>query len=100
MAASIIHNGSKTVTTTGTAEPLSATAHTQANWITFYPLVTNTGSIYIGGPGVTATSGAILGSGDAFVSWPLSAFNCYDLSTIYIDASVSGEGVQFVYASI
>ena len=100
MASGILKDGSATVAAHGTRVPLSATAKTMANWITFYAKAGNSGNIYIGGSTVSSTSGAIMGQGDAFVTWPMVAFNAYDLNQIYIDSDNDGEGVQFVYTSI
>ncbi len=98
MAQGVVHNGSKTVTTSGTPVPLSATK-VMCNWILMHPLAANTGIIYIGGSTVTSTSGVAMGVGNSDVLWPSAGSNMYDLSTIYIDASVSGEGIQFIYTS-
>ena len=99
MAVGVVHDGSKTVTTAGTPNPL-ATPKTMCNWILMQPLVANAGSVYVGASTVTATRGIIMASGDSVVVWPMVSFNCYDLNAIYIDAANSADGVQFIYTSI
>lgn len=52
---------------------------------------TNTGSIYVGGPDVSANSfGVELEAKESFT------FTVNNLNVIYIDASVSGEGISYV----
>ncbi len=97
--ASVVHNLSKTVTSSGTPVQLTTTAHTMANWLLIQPISTNTGVIYIGGSGVTSSNANGLAVGDSDVLWPSATSNIYDLSTIYIDASVSSEGVTVLYTS-
>lgn len=100
MALGVVKDGNKTVTSAGTRVPLSATSQTMANWLLIQPLAANTGSIYLGGVTVSATSGVVMQSGDSFVIWPSVGFNAYDLSKIYIDAANSSDGVQFMYTSL
>lgn len=97
--ASVVHNLTKTVTTAGTRVPLTATGLTMANWLLIQPISTNTGLIYIGDRGVTSSNSNGLSVGDSDVLWPSATTNIYDLSTIYIDSSVSGEGVTVLYTS-
>ena len=102
----MIYQGNKTVAAAGTAVPLKST-RTPAQWISIYPLATNTDQVRIGGiPTLTENGGTAaipsgkgmpLNVGDAGVTWPMGGTNNYDLNTIYVDANVSGEGVQFVY---
>lgn len=98
MAASVVHTFAKTVTTAGTEVPLTATK-VMANWLLIQPISTNTGIIYLGDSSVTSANGVELNVGDSDVLWPSSTTNIYDLSTIYIDSSVSGEGVKVLYTS-
>ncbi len=99
MAVGVIHDGSKTVTTAGTPEALSATS-VKCNWILMQPLAANTGATYVGASTVTATRGVRMLVGDSDVVWPMSSFACYDLNSIYIDGATSGNGVQFIYTVI
>jgi hypothetical protein len=93
--ATSIGSGRKTVTTAGTAVTLASS--TPAKRVTITALDTNTGVITVGGSGVIAASGTRTGV-------PLSAGDSYELdidnlSKVYIDATVSGEGVSFTYFS-
>lgn len=58
--------------------------------VTIKALVTNTGVIYVGGPGVASGNGFQLAAGDS-VSFDISNTNA-----IYIDSSVNGEGVAWL----
>jgi len=106
----MISHGYKTVTTAGTAVPLSATSQ-KISFITIYPRivsgVSNTGQVRIGGLPLSGDSGAIpsgkgipLNPGDAAVVWPLGATISTDLSTVYVDADNNGDGVQFVWGAL
>jgi len=95
--ASSISHGRKTVTTAGTPVPLAASA-TPSRRVTIVALDTNTGQIAIGGSGVVAASGAtrtgvILNAGDTY------ELDINDLSKVYLDATVSGEGASFAYTA-
>jgi hypothetical protein len=89
--AGAVDNGTKTVTTSGTAEQLAA--DTECTSVAITPLSTNTGIIYVGGPNVNAATenGFPLDSGISIV---ISTDN---LNDVWIDAAVSGEGVAFIY---
>ena len=93
--ATAIASGRKTITAAGTAEALSTS--TSCRLITITALFSNTGVVCVGGSGVIATSGSrtgvILSPGD---SYELAIDN---LSKVYVDASISGEGVSFAYLS-
>lgn len=88
-------HGHKEVTTAGT--PVALAASTPAKWMTIQAYRSNTGYIAIGGSGVNASSttgtgtGMTLGAGEA-VTLPIA-----NLSSIYLDATVNGEGVRFTY---
>lgn len=98
-AIGVIHDGSATVAAAGTANALSTTS-VKCNWITFQPLIANTGAVYIGASTVTATRGLTMSVGDSAVTWDIMANACYDLSKIFIDGATNGNGVQFVYAAL
>ena len=51
--------------------------------------IANTGIIYVGGAGVTASTGIALYAGDVY------SLNIDDIDDIYVLASVNGENVQF-----
>lgn len=95
--ASSIGHGRKTVTTAGTPVTLAASA-TPSRRVTIVALDTNTGQIAVGGSGVVAASGAtrtgvILNAGDTY------ELDINDLSKVYLDATVSGEGANFAYTA-
>ena len=88
-----IGHGVKTVSTAGTHEALAAS--TTAKLVIIQAQTDNTGLIAVGATGVDATeatgNGIILYAGD---SVPIP---CDNLADIYIDATVSGEGVRYSY---
>lgn len=87
-------SGRATVTAAGTAEQLTSTS-TKCIWVTVTAELNNTGVICIGGSSVVAAlatrTGTPLEAGDsAYV--PIA-----DLSYLYIDATVTGDGVTYDY---
>ena len=59
--------------------------------ITVKAKATNTGLIYVGGSTVTSSTGFILSAGDSV------SMETNNLDDIYLDSSVNGEGVSFLY---
>jgi hypothetical protein len=98
-------NTTKTVTTAGTRVQVTATS-TYAPSCYFEALKTNTGIIYVGVSTVSATVYiAALSAGQGF-SFQADSFGSVgsaagggelQLSSLYVDSSVSGEKVQFTY---
>ena len=87
----------KTVTTAGTAVPLSAESLPVSSF-TIRAKASNTGLIYVGKEDVD-NSKVPLQATEA-VSWEgTSTPNALDLSEVYIDASVDGEGVDVFYVT-
>lgn len=88
-----IAHGVKTITAAGTDEALAGS--TTAKEVTIQSQTDNTGLIAVGGSGVDATeatgNGIILYAGDSVT------IQCDNLADIFIDASVSGEGVRYFY---
>jgi len=84
-----VKDGSKNVTTAGTRVALASTTACQG--VLIQAKAANTGIIYVGGTTVSATSGIFLYPGE---SVEISIDN---LSKVYLDSSVSGEGVVFTY---
>ncbi len=90
-------NGRKTVTSAGTAEALVST-YTPFSRVTICAETDNTGIISVGDSGVIATLATRTGV-------PLEASDCYtinsgdwgstDLRTVFIDTTVSGDGVTY-----
>lgn len=94
---SAIGDGLKLVTTAGTAEKLSAST-IACKSITITAKITNTGTVVIGGSTVVAASGATrrgipLLAGDSMV------IDIDDVSKVYADVTVSGEGVTYTYTA-
>jgi len=85
----IIHNGVKSVTTAGTAVALGASIGIVS--VTIVANNLNTGNIYVGGASVTAVNGYPIGANDQ-VPIPIN-----NLSKVYINSDVDGEGVSFIY---
>jgi len=93
----IVISTNKNVTATGTAEPLTSTG-VYVSSVTVKAKSANTGDIYIGGSSVDSTgfklgAGQAVTFGDQEVSGEDTIFN---LENIYIDSSVSGEGVEIL----
>lgn len=86
---SILGNGKTIVTTSGTRVQLSSSTATTT--ITIRALSTNTGIIYVGNSSVSSSNGFQL-SPQETISVDLS-----NLSNVWLDASVSGEGVTYIY---
>lgn len=81
-------SGQKTVTTAGTAVQLTTTDLTVTLMVK--ALDTNTGIVAIGNDGsddVTMNNGMRLDAGDVAI------FNLVQMSEIYLDSTVNGEGV-------
>ena len=85
---STVYNGQKTVTTAGTAEALASS--TAVKSVVIKALYSNTGKVYVGDSSVGSGNGFELEPGDAV------GIEIDDLSKIYIDVEVSGEGVSYI----
>ena len=89
--------GSKTVTTAGTAEALVA-SETLRTMLYLRAKSTNTGDIYLGDSAVDkTTSQQIVLDASQEITIEAPAGYCLDINEFYIDASVDGEGVDFLY---
>ncbi len=91
---------SKTVTTAGTRVQISTTPLLVRSVIVC-GMTGNTGHIYFGGSTVAAANGVDLSAGDCTGWVPIASTGgstAYDLSSVYVDASVSGEGANVTYA--
>lgn len=90
-------DGTTTVTTAGTRVQLSATQILAVN-VSIQAKAANTGVIYVGGPTISSSRGVALNAGDTLALLPMARHNeYYDLRSIWLDASVSGEGVTYAY---
>jgi len=89
-----INSGRKTVTTAGTRVQLT-TSPTPCKHIEVKALPTNTRIVVVGGSDVVAAAGSEVGiplyPGDSY------KFMINDISKIYIDSIVNGEGVTYIY---
>ena len=90
-------SGDVAVSSAGTAVQLETTA-TLWNSVVIVAKGNNTGRIFIGGSDVDSSTTRGLAAGDWVSISPPNKAHHVDLSTIYVDASDSGEGVDF-YAS-
>lgn len=84
-----ILNGQLNVTTAGTAVQL--TSNEKAGYVKITYKDSNSGEIYVGDSNVSSSNGYILNYDNNSVVLSLD-----DLSKIYIDSSINGEGVSFV----
>src|SRR3990167_2578127 len=88
-----IAHGIKTVTSAGTDEALAGS--TSCKRVTIQAQTDNTGWVAVGTSGVDATeatgNGVLLGAGDAF------ELEIDNLADVFIDVTVSGEGVRYTY---
>ena len=81
----------KAVSVAGTAEALSSTSQ-RVKSLSVIAKSDNTGQVYVGGSDVASTTNDGLAPGDSLI---IPAVNWLDLSDVYIDVDVSGEGVDF-----
>lgn len=95
-----ISNGRKTITNAGTAEKLVAST-TPCKYVIIKAIITNTGVAVVGGSGVVAavgtrsgTSLSVLNGIPDQITIPID-----DVSKIYVDSTVNGEGVIFTYVT-
>jgi len=91
-----IGHGVKVVASAGTDEALVAQI-TWAKWVTIQAQTDNTGIIAVGASGVDAT--VATGTGVALAAGAMLTIPCEDLKDIYIDATVTGDGVRFTYGT-
>jgi hypothetical protein len=85
----IVGNGVTTVTTAGTEVALASS--TSIKSVTVKALSTNTGFIYVGSSSVSSANGFELSSSETV------SIDIDNLSKVYIDSSVNGEGVSYIY---
>ena len=87
-------DGRKTVTTGGTAVQLLA-ASTPCTSVAVTALSTNTGIVVVGASTVVAAAGTRRGV--ALTAGQTASLDINDVSKLWIDATVNGEGVSFAY---
>lgn len=88
-----IGHGVKVVASAGTDEALTTT--TTAKWVVIQAQTDNTGVIAVGTAGVDAT--VATGNGVALAAGESLTIPADDLKNIYIDATVTGDGVRYTY---
>lgn len=91
-------SGQKTVTTAGTAVPLSATELRINGPLMVKALLANTNNVYVGNDGagdVTSGNGVELDAGESIVFSYVG-----DLQKVFLDADTNGEGVSWVMLEI
>lgn len=84
-------SGDKTVTVAGTAEAIASSQRVRS--VTIVAKDNNTGRIYVGGADVSSSVNRGMQAGDVLTH--TSASGWLDLADVYIDSSVSGEGVDY-----
>lgn len=85
-----IHNGQVDVAVAGTAQPLSATSVELTSGVTVTALSGNGGLAYVGNASVDSSNGNEIAAGShVFIEID-------DLSKVYVDVAVNGEGVSYV----
>lgn len=92
-------NNTQVVPVAGTAVPLTATV-TGCNEVCIQIKSSNTGDIWIGGATVASngsTGGIVLKPVAAGVQPPSVNISVEDLNKLYINATVNGDGVTFLY---
>lgn len=91
--------GQKTVTTPGTAVPLTAT-ETRCLQVVIQAMKANTNDVYVGDSGVDYVTAqqVVLDAGESLSVLSTVQDGLYvDLNEWYVDADTAGEGVTFVY---
>lgn len=90
--------GTQAVASAGTAEALTALGNaSQWTSVTLVAYDDNTGRIFYGGADVDSSTQKGLAPGDTVTV--SSAPHSIDLDDFYVDAAVSGEGVDFIGAN-
>jgi hypothetical protein len=89
VASAAVVNGKKTVAAAGTQEALVASAK-PCSRVRLKALFANTGNVYVGDSTVDSATGFILRANEEV------KLQIDDLSTVYIDVDVNGEGVTFL----
>jgi hypothetical protein len=85
-----LNSGQTTVTTAGTHIQLPSNA---CATVTIKAKKANTGLIYVGGSSVTSGNGLILEAGEQIT------LNITNTNLLYIDSSVSGEGISYIFTN-
>lgn len=89
---SAINGGSQVITTAGTKVQLTSTS-TASRYVIIVGKTTNTGKIYVGGSSIDNTRGRPLNAEQS------EKIDINDISKIWLDADVNGEGVTYLYVA-
>lgn len=94
-----VGQGETIVTTAGARVPLltGARGEIAVLSVSIKALTTNTGKIYVGDHEASSTNGRDLDPGEPIDLSTDRPDRAIDLSKIFIDADVNGEGVRFLY---
>lgn len=94
----VLKNGSKTIAVGGTAEALSATS-SPCYEVIVQAKPSNTDLVFVGGSGVPAdgSAGIVLGIPIVGETPPSISISAQNLTQIYINSLIAGEGVNFIY---
>lgn len=92
----MLHDSFKNVTVAGTAEPLSDTS-VQIWMVLVQAKAGNLGNIFVGSETIDSTRGHVLAAGESVRL--TSEDGVTDLSSVWVDAGTSGEGVIFLYGT-
>jgi len=87
-------DGRKTVATAGSAEPLSSSS-VVVSWIIITAETNNTGVITVGASTVVAT--VAIRRGTPLYAGESATLYGVDLSEVYLDTTVNGDGVTYFY---
>ncbi len=92
-----ISDGKKTSTSVGTGVAIATT--TAAKWVTIQAYRSNTGFVAVGGSGVNASATAGTGTGLNLAAGDSATFPIDNLADVFIDVTISGEGVRYTYGT-
>jgi hypothetical protein len=84
--------GDEAIGTAGTAEQIETTSY-RISSLMIIAKDSNTGRIFYGGSDVASSTQRGLAAAESIV---ITGTKPFDITTIYVDCSVSGEGVDFV----
>ena len=87
----VLLSGEKTVAVAGTAEAMVGAAQ-RVKSVVIIAKSGNTNRVYVGGSDVASTTNGGLGAGESIT---IEAVGWLDLSDVFLDVGVNGEGVDF-----
>jgi len=98
LTSELLQSDGRSVAIAGTAEPLSLQSF-GCHEVLIQAKETNTGKIYIGGPNVAnnGTNGIVLVAPTVGAQPPSISLSAQNLNEIWLNATVGGEGVVFIW---